>query len=64
MLAVRHESPIESVAVPESLVACDHERELAQLLVRHLGAAGAARACRDNNWQAVLDIVQDLPAGN
>lgn len=62
MLAARHESPIESVAMPETLVACDHERELAELLVRHLGAAGAVRACHENNWQAVLHIVQDLPA--
>lgn len=64
MLATDHQSPIESVTASKAAVACDHERELAELLLRHLGAAGAARACRDNNWQGVLHILEGMPAAH
>jgi hypothetical protein len=37
-----------------------HSRELAQQLVRHLGIEGATRACLENHWQGVLEVVQSL----
>lgn len=37
-----------------------HSRELAQQLVRHLGIDGATRACLENHWQGVLEVVRSL----
>lgn len=64
MLAVRHENPIEEAVKAQPAAACDHQRELAELLVRHLGPQGAARACRENHWQGVMKIVESLSAAH
>ena len=43
-----------------------HQKVLAEALIRCLGHDGAARACRENCWHGVLDLVlvrQDLIRG-
>ncbi|MEM8799910.1 MAG: hypothetical protein AAGF15_07515 [Pseudomonadota bacterium] len=36
-----------------------HVRELASQLVRYLGANGARKACRENRWSGVLELIEN-----